>query len=216
MVEFSLVAPLFLLLAFSIIDFGRIIQANTTVAEAARQGARQAAANAATGDNPFGDNPNAPYAGPCSGTVFTTNATGTGCLTDAGIGATVGDLLARAGLDRNPPVSTGNAATCTSTYPVAGKAKICIHPAQNGAQPNYTNCADAKAKLGHDPAPGDLGGREDEYKSIGSSTGGPTFKGCFLVEVTVIYTYQPFTGIVSVVIGNTFHLVSSTSTVAEY
>ena len=41
MVEFALVAPLLFIFIFGLVDFSRIIQANTTVAEAARQAARQ-------------------------------------------------------------------------------------------------------------------------------------------------------------------------------
>ena len=81
MIEFSLVAPLVLVVIFALIDLARAVEANTTVAEAARQGARQAIADAVSADSPFGTYNNKP----CSGQVFTRNQTGTGCLTDAAI-----------------------------------------------------------------------------------------------------------------------------------
>jgi len=40
MVEFALIIPLFLLLLFALLDFGRVIYAQTTIAEDAREGAR--------------------------------------------------------------------------------------------------------------------------------------------------------------------------------
>jgi Flp pilus assembly protein TadG len=42
MVEFALIIPLFLLLLFALLDFGRVIYAQTTIAEDAREGARAA------------------------------------------------------------------------------------------------------------------------------------------------------------------------------
>ena len=52
MVEFALVAPLLFLLVFGIIDFGWAFSQNLDVKHAAREGARLAAVNAATGNNP--------------------------------------------------------------------------------------------------------------------------------------------------------------------
>jgi hypothetical protein len=57
--------------------------------------------------------------------------------------------------------------------------------------------------------PGELGTRKEEWTS-------PRFKGCYTVQVTVIYTYAPYTGLLQGVIGNIFHLMSTTSMVAEY
>jgi hypothetical protein len=45
MVEFALVLPLLLLLLFGIIDFGRALNAQITITQAAREGARLAALN---------------------------------------------------------------------------------------------------------------------------------------------------------------------------
>ena len=60
LVEFALVFPiLFFLLAITI-DLYRVDWATSTVAEAARQGARQAVPNEDPSDNPFGAS-----AGPC-------------------------------------------------------------------------------------------------------------------------------------------------------
>jgi hypothetical protein len=59
--------------------------------------------------------------------------------------------------------------------------------------------------------PGELGARKQEWLTPKYQTG-----NCFLVQVTVVYTYRPVTGLLQGVIGNSFHLTSSTSTVAEY
>jgi len=40
MVEFALIVPVFLLLLFALLDFGRVVYAQTTIAEDAREGAR--------------------------------------------------------------------------------------------------------------------------------------------------------------------------------
>ena len=42
-VEFALILPIFLLLVFAVIDFGRMLNAQITLTEAAREGARTAA-----------------------------------------------------------------------------------------------------------------------------------------------------------------------------
>lgn len=52
MVEFAVVAPLLFLLLFGIIDFGWAFSQNLDVKHAAREGARLAAVNAATGADP--------------------------------------------------------------------------------------------------------------------------------------------------------------------
>lgn len=211
LVEFALVAPLFFVLALGLIDFTRIIQANTTAADGARQGARQAAANQVASDQPFG----AADANPCSGTALTTGASGHGCLTDARIFATVTDSLARGGLDNSPTmIPDTDGASCVASFPSAGHAKVCIKPSDAAAAAALapgagTPCANQKTLLGHDPKPGDLGGRQAEW------TNG-RYKGCFLIEVTVVYTYRPFTGLLQGIIGNSIHVVSSTSTVTEY
>src|SRR5258708_23364897 len=76
LVEFALIVPiLFFLLALSI-DIFRVDWVSSTVAEAARQGARQAVANEDASDNGVGAT-----AGPCSGTTPTPSATCRGCLT---------------------------------------------------------------------------------------------------------------------------------------
>ena len=178
MVEFSLVGPLLLLVIIGLVDFARAVQANSTVAEAARQGARQAIADALASDSPFSAYNNRP----CSGQVFTTNQTGTGCLTDAAIIATVKGVL----------------------------KDICIAPAESGGTvPAYADCAASSSSLGRQPQPGDLGSRQVEWSST-------TFNGCFLVQVTVRYAYQPMTPLLSSVIGSRIQLVSSSSTLAEY
>src|SRR5260370_32905129 len=88
LLEFALMIPsLFFLLALPI-DLFRVDWVTTTVAEAARQGARQAVANADPYDNPFGT-----AGGACSGTTQVNAANGSGCLTSARIYQTVTNVL---------------------------------------------------------------------------------------------------------------------------
>lgn len=205
MVEFAIVAPLLFLVVFGLVDFSRAIQANTTIAEAARQGARQAAANAAPSDNPFADT----VSGSCSGTVFTQNASGAGCLTDQAITTTVEAVLR----DLTTKVQlVPNAVTANCPNPPLGQAEICIAPAQSGS-PDTTDadCAAATLRLGHPPGPGDLGSRKEEWQNPKFQTG-----RCFLVQVTVKYAFQPWTPIIGQILGNRIQLVASTATVAEY
>lgn len=49
-VEFALVLPLLLLLVFGVIDFGRLLHAQVTLTQAAREGGRLAALGVADGD----------------------------------------------------------------------------------------------------------------------------------------------------------------------
>jgi Flp pilus assembly protein TadG len=206
LLEFAVVLPFLLLVVFGMVDFSRAIQVNSTVAEAARQGARQGAPNAATGDNPFSST----VSGPCSGTVFTQNATGSGCLTDQGIFNTVKAVLR----DVTTTVtlrSNTTAANCPT--PAAGAANVCISPEENNSTsvPAYTDCAAAKTALGHDPAPGDLGARYQEWTNNTYRAG-----RCFLVQVTVKYVFQPWTPGINKIIGSSVTLTASTSTVTEY
>jgi len=191
MIEFSLVAPLVLVVIFALIDLARAVEANTTVAEAARQGARQAIADAVSADSPFGTYNNKP----CSGQVFTRNQTGTGCLTDAAIVATVKAVLR----DVTTSVTTYSGTTAQSCpSPAAATADICVSPAESGGTaPSYAGCAAAKTALGHDPQPGDLGSRQVEWSSSG-------------------FAYQPLTPMLGSLLGSRIQLVSSTSTLAEY
>jgi Flp pilus assembly protein TadG len=50
LVEFALVIPIFLALLFGVIDLGRVIWANDSLASAAREGARYASVHAGTGN----------------------------------------------------------------------------------------------------------------------------------------------------------------------
>jgi hypothetical protein len=205
LLEFAVVLPFVLLVICGMIDFGRAIQINSTVAEAARQGARQAAPNAASTDNPFSST----VSGSCSGTVFTQNATGSGCLTDQAIFNTVKTVLK----DVTGTVtlkSDTTAANCPT--PAPGAAEVCISPGQSGGIiPADVDCAAAKTRLGHDPAPGELGTRFEEWTSNKYQAG-----RCFLVQVTVKYVFQPWTPLISKIIGSGVTQVASTSTVAEY
>jgi Flp pilus assembly protein TadG len=197
MVEFAMVAPLVFLLLIGSMDFMRLISANTIVADAARQGARQAVANADWSDQAWA----ASNGLPCSGTVFTGSASGQGCLTDARIKETVARVLL--------PLATtvtlyANTAANLCPVPAAGQANLCLQPAETGTAAGYNNCGAAKTALGHDAQPGDLGARYPEYIT-------PKFKGCFLVQVTVVYKFQPTTPY-----GPSIKLTGSTSMLAEY
>jgi Flp pilus assembly protein TadG len=205
MVEFGLAMPFLLLIVFGMVDFGRAIDANTTVADAARQGARQMAPNAASSDGPFGT-----YSGTCSGTAFSQNATGTGCLTDAAVFATVSSVLAP--LTRNV-VQNSNTLAASCPSPAVGQAEVCIAPSETGAAtrgPNDT-CAAAQLVLLHLPAAGDLGGRKAEWTTPQYASG-----RCFLVQVTVRYGFSPWTPVITRVIGSSIVVASTSSTVAEY
>jgi Flp pilus assembly protein TadG len=197
MVEFALVAPVVFFILLGSTDFMRLISANSIVADAARQGARQAVPNADWSDTPWG----ATNGQPCSGTVFTGSASGQGCLTDARIKETVAKVL--------QPIATtvtfyANTAPNLCTVPSAGQASLCVQPAETGTAASYNDCSAAKAALGHDPQPGELGARYPEYVT-------PKFKGCFLVQVTVLFRFQPFTPF-----GPSTTLSSSASMLAEY
>lgn len=197
MVEFALVVPVVCFLLIGSIDFMRLISANTVVADAARQGARQAVPNADWSDQAWA----ATNGQPCSGTVFTASATGQGCLTDARIKETVTRVLAPI---TNTVTLYSNTAASMCPPPSAGQASVCIQPAETGSAISYADCASAKTALGHDPRPGELGARYPEYVT-------PKFKGCFLIQVTVVYKYVPYTPF-----GPSIPLLASTSMLAEY
>jgi len=201
MVEFALVAPVLLLLLFGLIDASRLMQSEITVAAAARDGARQAVVAAATADTPFGSG----GSGACPGVSLTTTTSGSGCLTDARVAETVASRL-------------GPITTSTSVFPgtrgdvcpapVPGSASICIDPEQSGP-PAYSSCAAARAALGHDPGPGDLGGRQAEWTGRAAS-------GCFAVQVTVVFAYSPMTPAIGRLLPAVFLISSSTTLLAEY
>jgi hypothetical protein len=209
MVEFAIAVPLLLVIIFGMVDFGRAVDANTTVAEAARQGARQMASNAASTDTPFGS-PLYSTSGTCSGTVFTKNAGGTGCLTDAAVLATVTSVLAP--LTTNVTHQYGvSASSCTAPSTI-GQANVCIDPSDSAAATQTgDSCSAATTRLGHFPLAGDLGGRYAEWSSPQYSSG-----RCFLVQVTVKYAFGPWIPAIKQVIGASIGIASSTATVAEY
>lgn len=66
LVEFALIAPMFLILIFGIIDFGMGLRAYITVSQATREGARSAAIGMAPGTFTAGG------AGDCNGSTNTT------------------------------------------------------------------------------------------------------------------------------------------------
>ncbi len=201
LVEFALISLILFLLAFVLIDLMRMLQANNAVAEATRQGARQAIANADAADTPFGA-----YAGSCSGTVFTSQATGSGCLTDGAVEKTVAGIMA--------PVSSAvtlysNRLAANCPVPGAGQTSVCLAPGESSPASGYASCAAARTALGHDPVPGDLGGRSPEWAN-------PKFKSCFLVQVTVVYSYSGLTPAMNLAINPFKTITSTTVMLAEY
>jgi hypothetical protein len=200
LVEFALVFPLlFFLLALSI-DVFRVDWATSTVAEAARQGARQAVANEDPSDNGFG-----PTAGPCSGTTQTPSATGSGCLKDSRIFQTVTSVLG--GFSRATMLTEAPPAACPN--PAIGGASVCVWPAEQGAGVPYASCDVARTSLGRDPAAGDLGARGAEYVN-------PQYKGCFEIVVTVIYRYDTLVPFLGGAAPGFLRISSSTTMLAEY
>jgi hypothetical protein len=196
MVEFALVAPVLFFILIGLVDFMRLIQTNSTIADAARQGARQAVANGAASDSPWG----AADSNPCQGTSFTSGSSGHGCLTDARINETVTHVLQPLG---GTVTLYSNKLANACPTPSPGQASVCIAPAESGSAGSYADCTAATTALGHDPRPGELGARKQEWQS-------PKYKGCFLVEVTVVYNYKPWTPY-----GPSFALIASTSMLAE-
>ncbi|MEO8744480.1 MAG: TadE/TadG family type IV pilus assembly protein [Candidatus Dormiibacterota bacterium] len=200
LVEFALVFPiLFFILALSV-DLFRVNWATSTVAEAARQGARQAVANEDPSDNGFG-----PTAGPCSGTTQTPSASGSGCLKTSRIFETVTSVLG--GFSRSATLAEASPAACPN--PAVGTASVCVYPSEQGPPGSYASCDAARSALGRDPAPGDLGSRSAEYAS-------PNYKGCFEVVVTVIYRYDTLAPFLGGAAPNFLRISSSTTMLAEY
>lgn len=196
LVEFALVVPVLFFVLVGLVDFMRLIQTNSTVADAARQGARQAIANANATDQPWA----AADSNPCQGINFTSGASGHGCLTDTRIRETVNQVMQPFG---GSVTLYSNTLAGSCAAPTAGNTSLCIAPAETGAAGAYADCTAAKTALGRDPQPGELGSRKAEWSF-------PKFKGCFLIQVTVKYTYQPWTPY-----GPVITLVSSTSMLGE-
>jgi Flp pilus assembly protein TadG len=200
LVEFALVFPvLFFILAITI-DLFRVDWATTTVAEAARQGARQAVANADPTDNPFGG-----AAGACSGTTQTPNANGSGCLTDSRIFQTVTSVLG--GFSQGTTFASASPSACPN--PAVGRASVCVYPSEAGGGGSYSSCAAARSSLGRDPMAGDLGSRGAEYQS-------PKYKGCFQIVVTVIYRYDTLVPFLGGAAPGFLRIASSTTMLGEY
>ena len=200
LVEFALVFPLlFFLLAISI-DVFRIDWATTTVAEAARQGARQAVANTDPNDSAFSGS-----SGSCSGQALAPSANGTGCLRSQRVFNTVVAVLG--GFSRGATLTETSTSTCP--LPPVGQASVCIFPSETGAAGSYASCAAARAGLGRDPQPGDLGSRSAEFAN-------PQYKGCFPVVVTVIYRYDTLVPFLGSAAPNLMRIEASTTMVAEY
>jgi hypothetical protein len=200
LVEFALIFPiLFFMLAITI-DLYRVDWATTTVAESARQGARQAVPNEDPSDNPFGAS-----AGPCTGTAQTPSANGSGCLKNSRIYQTVVSVLG--GFSRSSSLTEAAPSACPN--PGVGAASVCVWPPEQGAAGAYASCDTARSTLGRDPAPGDLGSRAAEYQS-------PQYKGCFEIVVTVIYRYDTIVPFLGSATPNFLRISSSTTMLSEY
>ena len=198
--EFALVFPvLFFILALTI-DLFRVDWATTTVAEAARQGARQSVPNADPSDNPFGGT-----SGVCSGTTQTPSANGSGCLTDSRIFQTVTSVLG--GFSQGTTLTEAAPSACPN--PAVGHASVCIFPPESGAAGPYASCAAARLSLGRDPVAGELGSRSAEYQN-------PQYKGCFEVVVTVIYRYDTLVPFLGGAAPGFLRIASSTTMLGEY
>ena len=201
MVEFALVAPVLLLILFGLVDASRIAQSAVTVAEAARDGARQAVADASAADAPF----DPAGSGPCPAFTVTSSASGTGCLTDARIAETVATRLSPLSVDVTTyPGTRGD--SCPA--PAPGAVSVCIDPAQSGPA-TFAGCTAAQASLAHDPLPGELGGRQAEWTSRANT-------GCFVVQVTVVYRYAPMTPAIGRLLPAAFLITSTVTDLAEY
>jgi hypothetical protein len=201
LVEFALVAPVLLLILFGLVDASRISQSAVTVAEAARDGARQAVADASAADAPF----DPAGSGPCPGFTVTSAASGTGCLTDRRIAESVAARMAPLSSSiRTYPGTRGD--VCPA--PAAGSVSICIDPGQSGVA-TYSDCASARAALGRDPQPGEVGGRQAEWTSTSNV-------GCFLVQVSVVYGYAPMTPAIGKLLPSAFLITSTVTDMAEY
>jgi hypothetical protein len=203
LVEFALTFPVLFFVLVGMIDLFRIVEANNAVAEAARQGARQMAANPVPADNAF----STPDGNPCSGIVFTTSATGQGCLTDSRVKATV--QVALGPFDRSTTLYSNTSATACPNPTTAGTTSVCVSPSESGAAGSHASCSAAKASLGHDPVPGELGARRPEWTY-------PKFRGCFLVQVTVIHAYDAFTPLLGPWAPSFLRLAATSTMVAEY
>src|SRR5260370_6995338 len=128
LVEFALMFPIVFFLLALTIDLFRVDWVTTTVAEAARQGARQAVANADPYDNPFGT-----AGGACSGTTQVNAANGSGCLTSGRIYQTVTNVLG--GFSTGSPLTQAFPANCPN--PSRGHAPVCGFPPERGPPPPY-------------------------------------------------------------------------------
>jgi hypothetical protein len=200
LVEFSLVFPLlFFLLALSI-DLFRVDWVTSTVAEAARQAARQAVANEVPIDGAF-----AAPTGQCSGIALTPVANGSGCLTSSRIDETVDAVMGS--YSRSSSMVEAPPSSCPT--PPAGTTQVCIWPGEQGPAGTYAGCAAARSALGRDPMPGDLGARGPEYSN-------PQYKGCFQVVVTVIYRYDSLVPFLGSAAPNLLRIAASTTMLAEY
>lgn len=200
LVEFAITFPILFFILMIAIDLFRVDWVTSTVAEAARQAARQAVPNQVATDNAFG----APT-GTCSGVQLTPTANGSGCLLDSRIDETVDAVMGS--YSRTSRFVEAAPSACPT--PPAGTTQVCVWPGEQGPAGTYADCATARSTLGRDPAPGDLGSRIAEYRN-------PQYKGCFQVVVTVIYRYDSIVPFLGSLAPNLLRIQSSTTMLAEY
>lgn len=200
--EFSIVAPLVLMVVFGVIDLGRAVESRNTIADAARQGTRQITANADSSPDPF-----AAYANQdCAGTVLTSNVvSNAGCLSDAALLHTVRSVMGSLA----PPSNIVQRASCSGSPP-AGDAWVCVSPVADCA--GTCSASQPNCPSGSLPPAGTLGDRQTEW----NPANGYAHKGCFLVNVSIVFTYPPLTPLLSGLVGTGMVLRASTSIVAEY
>jgi hypothetical protein len=200
MVEFALVFPLLFFILTLSIDLYRVDWATTTVAEAARQGARQAVANTEPYDYAFGAT-----SGSCSGLALTPSANGNGCLKSSRIYETV--LSTLGGFNRGASLTEASPSNCP--VPAVGQISVCVYPTEAGAAGSYASCSAARTSLGRDPVAGDLGSRSAEKAS-------PQYLGCFPIAVTVIYRYDTLVPFLGSAAPSWLKIQSTTTMLAEY
>lgn len=110
MVEFALVLPIFLLMLFGLVDMGRLVYANTTLSQAAREAARVASVQAYWVGNTTDASCNQPGGPTCPAdeAAMRTNVVGTanGMMTSVGTIASSGLHISCTGASASTP--TGN------------------------------------------------------------------------------------------------------------
>jgi hypothetical protein len=114
--EFALVLPVFFLIFFGLIDLGSFAFTNNVMSEAAREGARVAAAQAGWIGNPTGDPSCNAAGGPVcpSALQFTTNVTNAVRAASSGLTSTVTVYVRCDAAGTTPPTGAWTTGSCSS------------------------------------------------------------------------------------------------------